>query len=39
VFELTDDELTAADRYEPAGCERVMATLSSGQQAWVYAAR
>lgn len=39
VFELTDDELAAADRYEPAGYERVMATLSSGKQAWVYAAR
>ena len=38
VFELTDDELAAADRYEPAGWERVPATLASGKQAWVYAA-
>ena len=37
VFELTDDELTAADRYEPAGYTRVSTKLASGRQAWVYA--
>ena len=37
VFELTDDELAAADHYEPAGWERVKGTLLSGKRAWVYA--
>lgn len=37
VFEVTDDELARADRYEPAGYKRVATTLVSGQQAWVYA--
>jgi gamma-glutamylcyclotransferase (GGCT)/AIG2-like uncharacterized protein YtfP len=37
VFEVTDSELASADRYEPAGYERVSATLASGKQAWVYA--
>ena len=39
VFEVTDEELARADAYEPAGYERVSATLASGKQAWVYAAR
>jgi catechol 2,3-dioxygenase-like lactoylglutathione lyase family enzyme len=38
VFEVTDDELARADRYEPAGYVRVSAKLASGKQAWVYAA-
>jgi len=38
LLELTDDELERADRYEPAGYERVSTTLASGKQAWVYAA-
>jgi len=38
VFELSESELTQADAYEPAGYERVTATLASGRQAWVYAA-
>ena len=37
VLELSDDELAAADRYEPAGYRRVPATLASGKRAWVYA--
>ena len=37
VFEISDDELASADRYEPAGYKRVPATLASGGQAWVYA--
>ena len=37
VFEVTDDELARADRYEPAGYKRVATTLASGQHAWVYA--
>jgi hypothetical protein len=37
VFEVTDAELARADRYEPAGYERVAAVLASGKRAWVYA--
>jgi hypothetical protein len=37
VFEVTDTELAGADAYEPAGYERVMGTLASGKEAWVYA--
>ena len=37
VFELTDSEIDAADRYEPAGYERIKTTLLSGKEAWVYA--
>lgn len=37
VFEITDAELTAVDRYERAFMyERVLATLASGGEAWVY---
>jgi hypothetical protein len=37
VFEVTDDELIRSDQYEPDGYRRVIATLASGGQAWVYA--
>ena len=37
VFEITDIELAAADRYEQlAGYKRVAIVLVSGNQAWVY---
>jgi gamma-glutamylcyclotransferase (GGCT)/AIG2-like uncharacterized protein YtfP len=37
VFEITDDELAAADQYERlASYKRVAAILVSGKQAWVY---
>ena len=37
VFEITDAELAAADRYEEtAAYTRIAATLASGGQAWVY---
>lgn len=37
VFEITDAELAAADRYEQrAAYERIAAVLASGRQAWVY---
>ena len=36
VFEITDQELASADRYEVAAYKRVAATLASGRQAWVY---
>jgi len=37
VFEVSDDELASADRYEPAGYVRVATRLASGKEAWVYA--
>ena len=37
VFEVTDAELAAADRYEEsAAYKRVTARLDSGRQAWVF---
>lgn len=40
VFEITDAELAAADKYEQiAAYERVAAMLASGKQAWVYVGR
>ena len=37
VFEITDDELAATDRYEQtAAYTRIAATLASGAMAWVY---
>lgn len=36
VFEITPDELIAADGYEVADYKRVLVTLKSGAVAWVY---
>ncbi len=36
VFEITVEELAAADRYEVAEYTRVLVTLKSGVQSWVY---
>jgi gamma-glutamylcyclotransferase (GGCT)/AIG2-like uncharacterized protein YtfP len=36
VFEITAEELAAADRYEVSEYTRVSVTLKSGAQAWVY---
>jgi hypothetical protein len=36
VFEITEEELAAADSYEVADYERVTARLRSGLDAWVY---
>ena len=37
VFEVTEQDLAAADRYEePAGYRRISVTLRSGVRAWVY---
>ena len=37
VFEITDAELMAADRYEQAAAyKRISAVLASGKQAWLY---
>ncbi|GAA4709351.1 gamma-glutamylcyclotransferase family protein [Phytohabitans rumicis] len=38
VFELTDDELVAADGYEVDDYYRVLVSLASGIRAWVYVA-
>jgi hypothetical protein len=38
VFEITAEELAAADRYEVADYTRVKVTLRSGVSAWVYVA-
>jgi gamma-glutamylcyclotransferase (GGCT)/AIG2-like uncharacterized protein YtfP len=39
VFEITPEELAAADAYEVDDYARVEATLASGLRAWVYVAR
>jgi gamma-glutamylcyclotransferase (GGCT)/AIG2-like uncharacterized protein YtfP len=36
VFEITAQELAAADEYEVSDYKRVLAQLKSGMQAWVY---
>jgi hypothetical protein len=37
VFEITEEELAAADKYEQeAAYTRLAAPLASGRQAWVY---
>ena len=36
VFEITAQELAAADKYEVSDYKRVSVTLKSGLQAWVY---
>jgi hypothetical protein len=36
VFEITANELAAADRYEVAEYRRVLVTLKSGLKSWVY---
>jgi hypothetical protein len=36
VFEVSDEELAAADLYEVGDYERVLLRLESGLHAWVY---
>lgn len=36
VFEVTDEELANADKYEVSDYKRVAAPLASGRTAWVY---
>jgi gamma-glutamylcyclotransferase (GGCT)/AIG2-like uncharacterized protein YtfP len=37
VFEISDDELASVDEYEAAfSYQRILGTLASGRQAWVY---
>jgi hypothetical protein len=37
ALEVSEHELTQADRYEPAGYTRISTRLASGREAWVYA--
>jgi gamma-glutamylcyclotransferase (GGCT)/AIG2-like uncharacterized protein YtfP len=36
VFEITEDEMKAADKYEVADYKRVQGNMASGKKAWVY---
>lgn len=36
LFEVTDEELTNADKYEVSDYTRVLETFASGKQGWIY---
>lgn len=36
VFEVSEDELLHADKYEPDNYKRVKIELESGKKAWIY---
>ena len=38
VFEISEDELCSADKYEPDNYKRVKVLLQSGEEAWIYLA-
>lgn len=38
VFQITNEELTSADDYEPEGYTRIKVKLQSGKEAWLYVA-
>lgn len=38
VFEISEEELLSADKYEPDNYKRVKVALESGKKAWIYAA-
>jgi Gamma-glutamyl cyclotransferase, AIG2-like len=38
VFEVSEDELFLAEKYEPHNYKRIKVRLESGKQAWVYLA-
>ena len=38
VFEISEEELLLADKYEPDNYKRVKVALQSGKEAWIYAA-
>lgn len=38
AFEITEEELQAADKYEPDNYKRVKIVLASGKEAWIYVA-
>jgi len=39
VFEISEEELLLADKYEPGNYKRIKVALRSGKQAWIYVAR
>lgn len=39
VFEISEEELFLADKYEPENYKRVKVVLGSGKEAWIYAAK
>lgn len=39
VFEISEEELFLADKYEPENYKRVKIMLGSGKEAWIYAAK
>lgn len=36
AFELSEDELLSADKFEPAEYKRFLVELASGKKAWIY---
>lgn len=38
VFEITGEELSLCDKYEPSNYTRIITRLTSGQEAWIYLA-
>ena len=38
VFEVSQEELLLADRYEPENYKRIKVALRSGKEAWIYVA-
>ncbi len=38
VFEISEEELIAADKYEPDNYQRIKVSLQSGEEAWIYVA-
>jgi len=38
VFEISEEELLLADKYEPDNYKRVKVALESGKEAWIYVA-
>lgn len=38
IFEVTEDELMASDKYEPDGYKRIIVNSVSGKKVWLYVA-
>ena len=36
VFEISEEELLLADKYEPGNYKRIQVALRSGKQVWIY---
>ncbi len=39
VFEISEEELSLADKYKPNNYQRVNVVLQSGKEAWIYVAK